>query len=116
MAQKASIGVPTAGDWFHYPAADTLATKTLAARADASWVVTGVTFGYDQAVAATQKFILASPAGSSHLEVPVRGAGLQTLLFDPPLRFPPGAAVNIQLAAGGAGIQGAVGFTGAYIE
>jgi len=116
MAEKGSIPVPAAGDWFHYPAVNTIATKTLTGRADASWCVSGIVWAFDVAPATLEELTLQSPSAGNHIRIPVREAGSFQLQFTPPLRFPPGADVVLALSAGAAGEQGMVGFTGAYIE
>jgi len=110
MTKEESAGVLAAGDMFHKPAANTIATKTLAARAGGSWVVSGVYFGFDVAPAASEEFTIESPATTDHFAIPIGIAGVQNLDFSPALKFPPGLAVVIALSADDAGAIGYVGF------
>lgn len=116
MAQRSEIPVLAAGDMFHNPAVNTIATKTLAApTGDKHWCVTGVLFGYDIAPATATLFTIESPAATVHIGLKVLTAGIQNVDFVPPLEFPAGLAVVIALAAGGATQSGYVAFKGAYI-
>lgn len=116
MSVPRAVGVLKSGDDFHNPAANTEATKTLAAPgAGRSWVIGGILFGYD-AVAGTQDLKLESPAGTSVLEIPFTVAGIQDIDFHPPKKMPMASAVKLLLPAGGTGITGFVAFKTAWIE
>ena len=116
MSVPSSVGVLKSGDDFHNPAANTEATKTLAApTAPRSWVIGGILFGYDT-VAGTQDLSLQSPAGTAIVEIPVTVAGIQSIDFHPPKKMPAGQAVKISLPAGGTGITGFAAFKTAWVE
>ncbi|MEE8568856.1 MAG: hypothetical protein V3S81_09595 [Anaerolineales bacterium] len=116
MSVPRAVGVLKSGDDYHNPAANTVATKTLAAPgAGRSWVIGGILFGYD-VVAGTQDVLLESPAGTKVLEFPHTIAGPQDIDFIPPKKFPEASAVKLSLPAGGTGITGFVAFKTAWIE
>ena len=116
MSVPSSVGVLKSGDDFHNPAANTAATKTLAApTAPRSWVIGGILFGYDT-VAGTQDVLLESPVGTKVLEFPHTVAGPQSIDFHPPKKMPEGSAVKLSLPAGGTGITGFIAFKTAWIE
>lgn len=116
MAVRHSVGVLAAGSMHHSPVANTIATQTLAAPTDGSWVVSGVYFGFDQAPALTEEFELESPSGDTHMLIPVDRAGSDHVDFDPPLRFPHEQAVIISLSADTGGARGYVAFKGCWVE
>lgn len=113
---KGSVGVLAAGAMFHKPAANTIATKTLAAPTDGSWVIGGVYFGFDVAPAASENFTIESPATTDHFDMPIGIAGVQNIDFNPPLRFPHEKAVVIALSADSGGAIGHVGFKSCWVE
>lgn len=113
---KGSAGVLAAGDQFHAPAANTLATKTLAAPTEGCWVIGGIAYGFDVAPAASEEFTLESPATTDILLFPLGTAEIQELDFHPPLRFPMGEAVVIALTADSGGARGYVAFKSAWVE
>ncbi|NOR90101.1 MAG: hypothetical protein GQ524_07580 [Anaerolineales bacterium] len=113
---KGSVGVLAAGAMFHKPAANTIATKTLAAPTNGSWVIGGLFFGFDKAPALSEEFDIQSPSAAYHLQIPVDTAGVQEITYDPPLRFPMGSAVIIALSADTAGSIGYVAFKSVWVE
>jgi len=115
MTKQETVGVLAAGDMFHKPAADTEATKTLPARTNGSWCISGVFFGFDVTPDSSKEFTIECPAATDHFAVPIGIAGVQDILFDPALRFPAGQAVKIALTADGGGAIGYVAFKGAWI-
>jgi hypothetical protein len=126
MSKQETAGVLAAGDMFHKPAADTIATKTLPARKTTrtptaaetvgSWCISGVYFGFDVAPAASEEFTIECPAATDHFAIPIGIAGVQNLDFSPALRFPAGKAVVIALSADDGGAIGYVGFKAVWIE
>ena len=112
---ESGVGMLAAGEHFHNPAANTIATKTLAARTGRRWVLGGVMFGFDTTPTSVD-FSIECPTATNIFEIPIGVAGVQNIDFKPPLKMPAGAAVTLTLPAGGTGITGWVAFKSVWVE
>jgi hypothetical protein len=101
-----STALPVAGQ---APAAATDAVRVLAAPSDSSsgWSIKAIFWSYSAAPSTGKLTISWVDGGTTYTETYyITTGGLNSLVWPEARSFPPGSAVTITLAAGGAGIFG----------